>query len=93
MLVRDGKPIEKALALEQMPLAEVLEAARQQGVHRAHMERGLPPSIGEIVLRDLVARDQEIKDRRRFRRDVQTARKGRCNEAAGDLLPGLWFSQ
>lgn len=32
VLVRDGVPIGAALALEQMPLAEVEEAARQQGV-------------------------------------------------------------
>jgi uncharacterized membrane protein YcaP (DUF421 family) len=32
VLVQDGVPIEKALAVEQMPLAEVLEAARQNGV-------------------------------------------------------------
>lgn len=32
VLVSDGKPIEKALALEHMPLAEVLEAARYQGI-------------------------------------------------------------
>jgi uncharacterized membrane protein YcaP (DUF421 family) len=32
VLVSDGKPIEAALAMEQMPLAEVLEAARQAGL-------------------------------------------------------------
>ena len=32
VLVRDGVPIDAAMALEQMPLAEVEEAARQQGV-------------------------------------------------------------
>lgn len=32
VLVADGKPIDRALAIEQMPLEEVLEAARQQGV-------------------------------------------------------------
>jgi uncharacterized membrane protein YcaP (DUF421 family) len=32
VLVADGKPIDKALAIEHMPLEEVLEAARQQGV-------------------------------------------------------------
>ena len=32
VLVADGKPIERALAVEQMPLEEVLEAARQQGI-------------------------------------------------------------
>jgi uncharacterized membrane protein YcaP (DUF421 family) len=32
VLVRDGEPVEAALKLEQMPLDEVLEAARQQGV-------------------------------------------------------------
>src|SRR5687768_2106735 len=32
VLVRDGEPIDAALRLEQMPLEEILEAARQQGV-------------------------------------------------------------
>jgi uncharacterized membrane protein YcaP (DUF421 family) len=32
VLVRDGEPVEAALALEHMPLAEVREAARQAGV-------------------------------------------------------------
>lgn len=32
VLVADGKPIDRALAVEHMPLEEVLEAARQQGV-------------------------------------------------------------
>ena len=32
VLVADGKPIDRALAVERMPLEEVLEAARQQGV-------------------------------------------------------------
>lgn len=32
VLVHDGQPIERALAVEQMPLAELLEAARQQGI-------------------------------------------------------------
>jgi uncharacterized membrane protein YcaP (DUF421 family) len=32
VLVADGKPIEAALAVEHMPLEEILEAARQQGV-------------------------------------------------------------
>jgi uncharacterized membrane protein YcaP (DUF421 family) len=32
VLVRDGEPVDAALKLEQMPLEEVLEAARQQGV-------------------------------------------------------------
>lgn len=32
VLVRDGKPIDAALAVEKMPLDEVLEAARQSGV-------------------------------------------------------------
>lgn len=34
VLVTDGQAHEKALALEQMPLDEVLEAARQQGIDR-----------------------------------------------------------
>jgi uncharacterized membrane protein YcaP (DUF421 family) len=32
VLVHDGTPVDQALALEHMPLAEVLEAARQNGV-------------------------------------------------------------
>ena len=32
VLVRDGEPVDAALRLEQMPLDEVMEAARQQGV-------------------------------------------------------------
>src|SRR5215510_11298470 len=32
VLIADGKPIDVALATEHMPLDEVLEAARQQGV-------------------------------------------------------------
>ena len=32
VLVRDGQPIDAALAVEKMPLDEVLEAARQNGV-------------------------------------------------------------
>jgi uncharacterized membrane protein YcaP (DUF421 family) len=32
VLVVDGEPIQKALAVEHMPLDEVLEAARQQGI-------------------------------------------------------------
>lgn len=32
VLVRDGEPVEAALRLEQMPIDEVLEAARQQGL-------------------------------------------------------------
>jgi uncharacterized membrane protein YcaP (DUF421 family) len=32
VLVQDGRPVDAALKLERMPLAEVLEAARQQGV-------------------------------------------------------------
>ena len=32
VLVRDGEPVDRALAVERMPLDEVLEAARQEGV-------------------------------------------------------------
>ena len=32
VLVRDGTPVDDALAAERMPLAEVMEAARQEGV-------------------------------------------------------------
>jgi len=68
---------------------ELSQAARDQNVHRAHMEHGLPPSLPEIVLKDLEARDQEIKDRRRFRSALQRARQPRCNDAAAPLLPGF----
>ena len=34
VLVSDGQPVDAALALEQMPLSEVLEAARQSGLER-----------------------------------------------------------
>lgn len=32
VIVRDGQPIDEILALEHMPIAEVLEAARQEGI-------------------------------------------------------------
>jgi uncharacterized membrane protein YcaP (DUF421 family) len=32
ILVRDGEPVDEALRMEQMPLEEILEAARQEGV-------------------------------------------------------------
>ena len=32
ILVQDGAPVDAALALEQMPLAELMEAVRQQGI-------------------------------------------------------------
>lgn len=32
VLVHDGKPVEAALKLEQMPMAEIMEAARQAGL-------------------------------------------------------------
>jgi uncharacterized membrane protein YcaP (DUF421 family) len=32
VIVEDGEPVEATLALEQMPLAELMEAARQQGI-------------------------------------------------------------
>lgn len=34
ILVMDGEPVDQALRLEQMPIDEVLEAARQNGVDR-----------------------------------------------------------
>lgn len=37
VLVQDGKPVDAALRLEQMPLDEILEAARQQGIE--HLEQ------------------------------------------------------
>lgn len=32
LIVRDGEPVDGALAAERMPLSEVLEAARQEGI-------------------------------------------------------------
>jgi uncharacterized membrane protein YcaP (DUF421 family) len=32
LLVRDGEPIEPTLAQERMPMSELMEAARQQGI-------------------------------------------------------------
>jgi uncharacterized membrane protein YcaP (DUF421 family) len=32
VIVQDGQPIDRALAVERLPLEEVLEAARQQGI-------------------------------------------------------------
>lgn len=32
ILVRDGRPVDAALRMEQMPLEEIMEAARQEGV-------------------------------------------------------------
>ena len=32
VVVRDGEPVEEALRIERMPMAELLEAARRQGV-------------------------------------------------------------
>lgn len=32
IIVRDGEPIDRALALEHLPIAEVREAARQEGI-------------------------------------------------------------
>ncbi|MFP5256909.1 MAG: DUF421 domain-containing protein [Acidimicrobiia bacterium] len=32
LLLRDGEPIERTLAQERMPMSELLEAARQQGI-------------------------------------------------------------
>lgn len=32
VIVQDGKPIDQALTVERLPLDEVLEAARQQGI-------------------------------------------------------------
>lgn len=68
---------------------ELAQAAKEQGVHRAHMEQRLPPSLPEILLRDIEARDQEIRDKRRFRSATRAARKGRCNDPAAPLLPGF----
>jgi uncharacterized membrane protein YcaP (DUF421 family) len=32
IIVQDGKPIERTLAVERLPMAEILEAARQRGI-------------------------------------------------------------
>jgi uncharacterized membrane protein YcaP (DUF421 family) len=51
VLVRDGRPIDAALALEHMPLAEVLEAARQNGVdHIDDVELAILEVSGKISI-------------------------------------------
>ena len=37
VIVQDGQPVDQALAVERMPLDEVLEAARQEGID--HLDR------------------------------------------------------
>jgi uncharacterized membrane protein YcaP (DUF421 family) len=37
VIVQDGRPVDRALAVERMPLDEVLEAARQEGID--HLDR------------------------------------------------------
>lgn len=68
---------------------KLAEAAREQRVHRSNIPARSAPSIPEIVLRDLEARNEEIKSKRLFRTEVRTARKPRCNDAAEPLLPGF----
>lgn len=68
---------------------ELAIAAQQLGVHRAHMPRPLPPSIAEITLQNLEARDAEIRAGRTLRRRSKVARKGACNAPAEPLLPGF----
>lgn len=72
---------------------QLAEQARQQRVHVANIAPGRLPSMAEIVLRDLEAKDQEIRDRRRFRAAKKAARKPRCSDPAGPLLPGFCNEQ
>lgn len=51
LLVRDGQPIDAALAVERMPLEEVLEAARQNGVeHLADVKLAVLEVNGRISI-------------------------------------------
>ncbi len=68
---------------------KLAEQARELRVHRSNIPAGRPPSIAEIVLRDLEARNEEIKSKRRFRSEVKRARQGSCNGPAAPLLPGF----
>jgi hypothetical protein len=68
---------------------KLAEQAREQRVHRSNIAPRRAPSIPEIVLRDLEAKHEEIKSKRRFRAEVQRARKTPCNASADLLLPGF----
>lgn len=68
---------------------ELAEAARVQDVHVAHMSRRLPPSMGEIVLQNLEAKNREIQAGRALRRAARSARKGACSAPADPMLPGF----
>ena len=51
VLVQNGEPVEAALTLEQMPLDEILEAARQQGVEDlAHVRLAVLEPSGKISI-------------------------------------------
>jgi uncharacterized membrane protein YcaP (DUF421 family) len=39
VIVQDGEPIERTLAIERLPLSEVLEAARQRGIENLDQVR------------------------------------------------------
>ena len=49
VIIQDGQPIERTLAAERMPLDEVFEAARQQGIDRlAKVRLGVLEPSGRI---------------------------------------------
>jgi uncharacterized membrane protein YcaP (DUF421 family) len=51
VLVKDGEPVESALRLERIPIEEVLEAARQQGVDDlAHIRCAVLEVSGKISI-------------------------------------------
>ena len=51
VLVHDGRPVDSALRLEQMPLDEVLESARQQGIDDlAHIRLAVLETSGKISI-------------------------------------------
>ena len=69
--------------------AEELRAvAERKGVLRGHAAPQ-PVSIPELALRSLEAKNEEIESKRRFRSQLQAARKGRLNRSSGPFLPGL----
>jgi uncharacterized membrane protein YcaP (DUF421 family) len=51
VLVHDGRPLEPAMRLEQMPLDEILEAARQHGIDDlAHIRLAVLEPSGKISI-------------------------------------------
>lgn len=68
---------------------ELAAAARMAGVHRSQVSGPRPPSMPELVRRNLEAAHEERKDRARFRRSVQRARKQGCKPSAHTYLPGF----